>query len=84
MVIAISTSENNRAANLLNFYTVSVSQEDGLVKVAYENIDQIPSICRILIDNNIEIFNVSIEQPNPIIAQQNDYNKFWRYQHFKH
>ena len=76
MVIAISTSENNRAANLLDFYTVSVSQEDGLVKVAYENIDQIPSICRILIDNNIEIFNVSIEQPNPIIAQQNDYNKF--------
>ena len=76
MVIAINTSENNRAANLLNFYTVSVSQEDGLVKVAYENIDQIPSICRILIDNNIEIFNVSIEQPNPIIAQQNDYNKF--------
>lgn len=76
MVIAINTSENNRAANLLDFYTVSVSQEDGLVKVAYENIDQIPSICRILIDNNIEIFNVSIEQPNPIIAQQNDYNKF--------
>ena len=76
MVIAINTSENNRAANLLDFYTVSVSQEDGLVKVAYENIDQIPSICRILIDNNIEIFNVSIEQPNTIIAQQNDYNKF--------
>ena len=76
MVIAINTSENNRAANLLDFYTVSVSQEDGLVKVAYENIDQIPSICRILIDNNIEIFNVSIEQPNPIIAPQNDYNKF--------
>jgi len=76
VVIAINTSENNRAANLLDFYTVSVSQEDGLVKVAYENIDQIPSICRILIDNNIEIFNVSIEQPNPIIAQQNDYNKF--------
>lgn len=76
MVIAINTSENNRAANLLDFYTVSVSQEDGLVKVAYENIDQIPSICRILIDNNIEIFNVSIEQPNPIIAQQNDYNEF--------
>ncbi len=76
MVIAINTSENNRAANLLDFYAVSVSQEDGLVKVAYENIDQIPSICRILIDNNIEIFNVSIEQPNPIIAQQNDYNKF--------
>ena len=76
MVIAINTSENNRAANLLDFYTVSVSQEDGLVKVAYENIDQIPSICRILIDNNIEIFNVSIEQPNPINAKQNDYNKF--------
>jgi hypothetical protein len=76
VVIAINTSENNRAANLLDFYAVSVSQEDGLVKVAYENIDQIPSICRILIDNNIEIFNVSIEQPNPIIAQQNDYNKF--------
>ena len=75
MNIEINTNENHRTADLLDFYTVSVSvsPDDGWVKVIYENLDQIPSICRIFIDNNIEILSISLDRSEPgIIPPNND------------
>lgn len=76
MVISINTSENNKAADLLDFYVISVSPVDGWVKVTYENLDQIPSICRILIDSNIEILSISLEPHESISVPQNNDDAF--------
>lgn len=59
-LITINTSANNRAAKLLDFFEVSVSPADEWIIIKYESIDQIPSICRLLEEANIEVLHISV------------------------
>ncbi|RZL19584.1 MAG: hypothetical protein EOO89_02930 [Pedobacter sp.] len=66
MIIAINTSDNERTAGLLDFFSASVSPENGCVNIDYENLDQVPSICRILVEADIDIFSISMFDPDQI------------------
>ncbi|MBE5322151.1 hypothetical protein IM793_23565 [Pedobacter sp. MR2016-19] len=62
MLIEIHTSENERAASLLNFFKIAVSPANGRIFIEYENVDQVPSIYRILEEADIDVFNIELKQ----------------------
>ena len=64
VIIELNTSDNHRATELIDFFVVSVSPKNGWINIQYENRDQIPSICRILIAAEIEIFTISVNHDN--------------------
>ena len=66
MIIAINTSDNDRTAGLLDFFSSSVSPENGWVNIDYENLEQVPSICRILVEADIDILSILIIDPDQI------------------
>ena len=66
MIIAINTSDNDRTAGLLDFFSSSVSPENGCVNIDYENLEQVPSICRILVEADIDILSILIIDPDQI------------------
>jgi len=60
MHISINTNDNQAAAVLLDFYGAIISTEDGWIGIAYENIDQIPAICRILVEADIDVRHIAV------------------------
>ena len=62
MLIEINTSDNNKAAKLLNFFKTTTSSKNGLVYIEYEDVDQLPAIRRILEEAGIKVFNIELIQ----------------------
>lgn len=53
--IILKTDDNRRVLDLLQSFPFIILIDADHIKIRYENIDQIPSICRLLVEANIDI-----------------------------
>jgi|GEM_PF-5224982 len=59
--IVIVTKNNPFTLKLLqSFFEVQDNLEDN-IKIKYEDVDQIPMICRLLVEENIDILQIFIQ-----------------------
>jgi hypothetical protein len=59
--IIVESNCNGRAAKLLDFFEVRISYLPSCIIIKYENVDQVPAICRLLVSSNIDIIRISVD-----------------------
>lgn len=59
--IIVRTASNSVAVKILFFYALDVSRLEECIAVEYESCDQAASICRILVDADIDIWEIYTE-----------------------
>lgn len=61
--IVLKTNDNNRAKKILDFFKIDVSEVGArIIIIEYENLEQVASICRLMVEANIDIAEVFISQ----------------------
>lgn len=56
--IVLRTASNSAAAQILFFYALDVSILEDCIAVEYESCEQVASICRLLVDADIDILEI--------------------------
>lgn len=56
--IILRTASNSAAAQILFFYALDVSMLEECIAVKYESCEQVASICRMLVDADIDILEI--------------------------
>jgi len=59
--IIVRTASNKHAAQILFFYTMDVSRLEDCIIITYESCEQVASICRMLVEENIDILEIYTE-----------------------
>lgn len=59
-VIVLKTSDNHRAKKILNFFKMEDSDLNTQIVIQYENLEQVASVCRLMVEANIDIAEVFI------------------------
>jgi hypothetical protein len=56
--IVLKTASNGKAAEILFFFATQLSEAGRSIMIEYESCEQVPSICRMLVDADIDIFEI--------------------------
>jgi hypothetical protein len=56
--IVVRTESNREAAKLFFYFEIEISEMQECIKIKYENCEQVPSICRLLVDADIDILEI--------------------------
>ncbi|GAA4121422.1 hypothetical protein GCM10022250_02960 [Flavobacterium chungbukense] len=56
--IVVRTESNREAARLFFDFEMEILKLEECIKIKYENCEQVPSICRLLVDANIDILEI--------------------------
>jgi len=56
--IVLKTASNGKAAEILFFFATHLSEAGTSIKIEYESCEQAPAICRMLVDADIDIFEI--------------------------
>lgn len=56
--IVVEVESNIEAVEVLNFFALHLTGTDGYIIIEYESCEQVPSICRLLVDADIGICQI--------------------------
>lgn len=56
--IVVKTESNREAVRLFFDFEMEILELEECIKIKYENCEQVPSICRLLVDANIDILEI--------------------------